>query len=67
LLFNLSPARVVFLSCAAIGTVTASAALVASGRSDPKFAVLFFGVWMILGLFLGGIACVADSLASWRS
>jgi len=48
--------------------VTAFSGLVgASSRPNLDFALLAFGGWMILGLVLGGIAWVVDSLSSWRS
>ena len=63
-LSNLSPAKATFLFCTTIGLVTAIMVGGAGGLLNGMFA---FSVWIVLGLFFGGIAWVVDTLSLWKN
>ena len=64
-LSNLSRAKATFLFCAVIGLVTSI--FVGGGPGGLLNGIIAFSVWIVLGLFFGGIAWIVDTLSLWKS
>jgi len=67
-LSNLSPFQGTFLFCVAMGLVTAvlGRSVGANGGANIEFALIALAMWIILGIFFGGIARIVDTLSLWR-
>jgi uncharacterized membrane protein len=64
-LSNLSSAKATFLFCAAIGLVTGIH--VGGGPGGLLNGMFAFYVWIVLGLFFGGIAWIVETVSLWKS
>jgi uncharacterized membrane protein len=67
-LSNLSTFKRTFLFFLAMGIVTAvlGGSVSVNGVPNIEFAVYGFATWVILGVFIGGISWIVDTLSLWR-
>jgi uncharacterized membrane protein len=67
-LSNLSTFKRTFLFFLAMGMLTAllGGSVGVNGAPNIEFAVYGFATWVIIGVFIGGIGWVVDTLSLWR-
>lgn len=63
-LSNLSPAKATVVFCTTLGLVTA---IMVGGTGGLLSGIFAFSVWIVLGLFFGGVAWVVDTLSLWKN